>query len=455
MGDTVRIGPESVPVAPGRLPVLGHSLAALKDPLGFIASLPAYGPVVRIDLGPRPAYVLTTPDLIRQVGFGEAGYFHRDDLKEAIAVIVHGSVNVLSGSEHALRRRMIAPAFRQSRLGEYTVLATDIANRWSNNFVPDREVNMVDEAHRLVLDTISSTLFTADFGDDAKRVIREHIPWLLAEVIRRGALPPALTRMRLVANWRFASRAETLRAAIGAVVTRYRESGENYTDVLSALLGHTDVDTGTQLTDDEIVDELILVLAAGVGSEASILSWLIHEIASRPAIAERIYRELDDVLGAGPLRPEHVRALPYLHQVLQETLRYWAPWVSMLTAGGTVTFGNLDLPDGSAIVFSPYMIHHDATWYTDPDAFDPDRWSRIRISDIDKRAVMPFGVGERRCPGNQYAVMAVTAAAAALLQRWRPEPDPAYRVRPRNRDFVASPTKLPLTLHLRRSVPPQ
>ena len=442
-------GLDTVPTAPGRLPVLGHSVAALRDPLGFIAALPAYGPVVRIDLGPRPAYVLTTPDLIRQVGFGDAGYFHRDDLKAAISAIVHGSVNVLSGSEHALRRRMIAPAFRQSRLSEYTVIATDIANRWSDEFTPGCRVDMVDEAHRLVLDTISSTLFTARFGDEAKSVIRENVPWLLAEVIRRGAAPPALTRMRLVANRRFAARAATLRSAIGAVVTRYRESGEQHTDVLSALLGHTDTDTGTRLTDDEIVDELILVLAAGVGSEASILSWLVHETVTHPEVASQVYAELDEVVGGGPVRPEHVRALPYLHRVLQETLRYWAPWVSMLTAGGTVTVGDVSLPDGTSILFSPYMIHHDSTWFDNPGTFDPQRWSPERVEEIDKRASMPFGVGERRCPGNRYALMAVTAAAAALLRRWRPEPEPGYRVRPRNRDFVASPAKLPLTLHLR------
>ncbi|NLG56432.1 MAG: cytochrome P450 [Rhodococcus sp.] len=446
----IRRGPESVPIAPGRLPILGHSVAVLRDPLGFVASLPQYGDIVQVDLGPRQAYVLTTPDLIREVGFGQAGHFHRDELAEAISMIVHGSVNVLSGSEHALRRRMIAPAFKQSRMSVYTPLAVDIANRWSNNFVPDVPINMVDSAHALVLDTISSTLFRADFGDDAKKVIRDHVPWLLSEVIIRGAMPPALTRMRVIANRRFASHAKTLRASIGAVVTRYRESGEEYSDVLSALLGHTDVDTGTTLTDDEIVDELILVLAAGVGSEASILSWLIHEVSTRPDVAQRVFDELDEVLGDGPLLPEHVRALPYLHQVLQETLRYWGPWISLLTAGGTVHLGDVDLPDGSAILFSPYMIHHDDTWYTNPAAFDPDRWSPHRIASIDKRAVLPFGVGERRCPGNLYAVMAVTAAAAALFRRWRLEPDSRYRVRAQSRDFVPSPTKLPVTPRLRK-----
>ncbi|MFX0579632.1 cytochrome P450 [Nocardia nepalensis] len=438
----------NVPTAPGRIPLLGHSVVALRHGLDFVMSLAEIGPIVRIYLGPRPAYVLTTPDLIREVGLGEAGEFHREELREAIQDVIGGASNVLSGKPHELRRRMIAPALRQHRLNEYAIVAADLANSWAASLT-ERRLNLVDEAHRLVLDIISSTLFTADFGAAAKREVQQNIPWLLRQVVQRAALPRPVQRLRWLANRRFATKSAQLRADIGGVIAEYRRADRDFNDVLSALIRHTDPETGTRLSDAEIVDELILMLAAGLGSTASILGWVWHEIMRNADIATELRRELDDFVGTGPVRAEHVAALPYLHLVILETLRFWGPWVSTQTADGAVTIGGTTLPDGSLIVFSPYMIHHNKHYYPAPERFDPDRWFPDRVEEIDKKAILPFGIGARHCPGSNFAVMTITLATAALFSRWEPTPDPTYQVKPINRDFVAAPSRLPVDLRPR------
>lgn len=438
-----------VPTAPGRLPVVGHSLSALRDAPGFVTSLSALGPVVRIYFGKQTGYLLTTPDLVREVGLGEA-QFNRDDLREAIADVAGGSVNVLRGEEHRLRRRMIAPALRQTRLAEYTRSAADIAETWSAGLPSGTTVNLMDEAHGLVLDTVSSTLFTATFSADARREIRDNIPWLLSQVILRTALPPQVRRLRLIANWRWRTKSRRLRAAIGDVITEYRRRDEDFNDVVSALIRHTDAETGTRLSDDHIIDEAILMLAGGVGSMASLAGWLWHEVLRRPELAEQVYAELDEVVGAGPVRAEHIAQLPFLKQVVSETLRYWGPWVSAGNADGDITVGGLTIPDGSAIMFSPYMVQHDKRYYPNPEMFDPARWSPERADEIDKKASLSFGVGKRRCLGDHFALLEITLASAALLSRWRPVPDPDYVVRASNKDFVLSPSAIPVTLTARQ-----
>ncbi|MEU1983935.1 cytochrome P450 [Nocardia sp. NPDC019395] len=444
-----------IPTAPGRLPLLGHSLRALGgNSLTFVRSLAATGPVVRVYLGPRPAYVLTTPDLVRQVGFGTAGDFHRDDLGDAVHEVIRGASNVLSGTPHDLRRRMIAPALRQRRLHDYATVAADLAGSWADALPTGRRVNLMDEAHRLVLDTLSSTLFTADFGASAKTEVRENVPWLLGQVVQRSALPAPVRRLRIMANRRFATKAAALRGEIGAVVTAYRTADHDFHDVLSALVRHRDPETGATLSDEEIIDELILMLAAGVGSTASILAWVWYEILRDPEIAGSVRAELRTVAGRGPVRPDHLDALPYLRQVILETLRHWGPWVSIQNASGPVTFDGLTLPGDATVVYSPYLIHHDPHYYPDPCTFDPDRWSPARIDQIDKKAILPFGVGTRHCPGNNFAMMTITLATAALFTRWTPVPHPTYRVRPSNGDFVPSPSRLPVTLHPVHSTAP-
>nr|WP_232541418.1 cytochrome P450 [Nocardia bovistercoris] len=437
-----------VPTAPGSVPFVGHSLRALRDAPGFVTSLSDLGPVVRIRFGRKTGYVLTTPDLVREVGLGEVE-FNRDDLREAIEDVAGGSVNVLRGPEHKLRRRMIAPALRQSRLTEYTAAAADIAHTWAGGLPAGERVDLMDEAHGLILDTVSSTLFTADFSDEARRAIRDNVPWLLSQVLLRTALPPQVRRMRLIANYRWRGKARHLRGVIGGVVAEYRRHDEDFNDVVSALIRHTDAETGARLSDEHIIDEAILMLAAGVGSMASLAGWLWHEVMTRPPIAERLYAELDAVVGAGPVGPAHLHALPYLRQVVAETLRFWGTWISGSNADGDVTIGGLTIPAGAAVMFSPYMVQHDPRYYPAPETFDPDRWSPDRADDIDKKAILSFGVGRRRCLGDHFATLEITLASAALLARWRPVPDPGYVVRASNRDFVLSPSAIPVTLHPR------
>ena len=437
-----------VPTAPGALPLIGHSLAALRDAPGFVTSLADLGPIVRIRFGRKTGYVLTTPELVREVGLGEAE-LNRDDLREAIADVAGGSVNVLRGAEHKLRRRMISPALRQTRLADYAVTAAELADTWSAGLPVGTRVDLMDEAHGLVLDTVSSTLFTAEFSDSVRRRIRDNVPWLLGQVILRTALPPQIRRLRLVANARWRHKARELRSEIGAAVTEYRRRDEDFNDVVSALIRHTDPETGARLSDEHIIDEAILMLAGGVGSMASLTGWLWHEVMRRPAIAERIRAELDDVVGAGPVRADHIGKLTYLKQVVSETLRFWGPWISAGNASGPVTVGGLTIPDGTAIMFSPYLVQHDKRHFPNPEAFDPDRWSSERADDIDKQASLSFGVGRRRCLGDHFALLEITLAAAALLTRWHPKPDPDYVVRASNRDFVLSPSAIPVTLHRR------
>ncbi|MGW4370015.1 cytochrome P450 [Nocardia takedensis] len=437
-----------VPTAPGALPVVGHTLRALRDAPGFVTSLSGLGPIVRIRFGLKTGYLLTTPDLVREVGLGDAE-FNRDDLREAIVDVAGSAVNVLRGEEHKLRRRMIAPALRQGRLAEYSAAAAGIAHRWAAGLPADARVDLMDEAHGLILDTVSSTLFTADFGDRARLEIRDNVPWLLSEVILRTALPPQLRRMRVLADRRWRSRSRKLRAAIGGVVGEYRRRGEDYNDVVSALIRHTDPETGARLSDEHIIDEAILMLAGGVGSMASLTGWLWHEVMARPPIAERLWAELDAVVGSGPVGPEHLPALPYLKQVVAETLRFWGPWISAGTADGDIRVGGLTIPDGTAVMFSPYMVQHDPRYFAAPEDFDPDRWSPERAGEVDKKANLSFGVGRRRCLGDHFAMLEIALASAALLSRWRPEPDPRYVVRASNRDFVLSPSALPVTLRPR------
>ncbi|MCV7209720.1 cytochrome P450 [Mycolicibacterium canariasense] len=424
-----------IPTAAGRLPVLGHAHLVAGDPRKFLLSLPSHEPILRVYLGPQASYLLTTPELIRDVSLGRAGNFHREALREAIGDLVSGATNVLSGDEHDLRRRLIAPVFRQGRLTEYTQTVAAIAEEWSASLATGPCADLRIRVHDLVTRTMFATLFQSDTGDGEIGLIRERVPWLLSEVIIRGALPKPIRRLRFWADRRFVGQSREVRAAMKSLI-RQRRDDPDRGDMLSALLHHVDAETGATLSDDDMVDELLLALAAGIGSQSSMFSWLIYEVARAPQLAERVYAEVD----AGAERP-------LLRNVLTETLRVWAPWISLITSDGPVRIGSAEFPDGTNILFSPYLVHHQERYFPRAAVFDPDRWDG---DTGDRQAMMPFGLGQRHCPGSQFALLSITAQASALFSRWRVTLPDDFTVTAQGKDFVLSPTTLPVTLTARR-----
>ncbi len=406
----------SVPWAPGRLPGIGHAHRLLGDPLPLLRELPELGPVVRVGLGPRTLYMVTTPELLRSIGLGTAGRFHREDLIEPIAPFAGRTLVTLSGDAHRRRRRQIAPAFHRNRIATYAPAFARIARQWVSELPVGEPIDLAPEADRLSLATLTSTLIAADVGSEALAAVRVDSPLLLAEASFRTILPRAFWRLRPGADRRYHASAARLRGMLETVVVDYRRSGRDPGDLLSGLLMHTGPGSGDVLDDEAVIDELVGFLMGGIESPAGIFVALIHELVRAPGVRDRVIAEVDEVVGDGPVAAEHATALPYLRNTLLETMRLWSAWINMLTADGPVCLGDVEVPSGAMVGFSVNMIHHDPRNYTDPERFLPSRWEQPDVELIDPDAVAPFGVGVRKCPADHFSWSELTLQAAALLR---------------------------------------
>ncbi len=133
-------------------------------------------------------------------------------------------------------------------------------------------------------------------------------------------------------------------------------------------------------------------------------------------------------------------------------MRVYPPvWIVMRTTTEETTLGEVAIPSGATVLFSPYMLHHDPRTFPDPHVVDPDRWaSGLRPTDA-RGAYIPFGGGPRRCIGSVFAMAEITVIVATIVTRWRIHLSPGTTVRP-----VVMGTyhagKLSLTLVARRGL---
>jgi cytochrome P450 len=190
-------------------------------------------------------------------------------------------------------------------------------------------------------------------------------------------------------------------------------------DVLSALVAAQEVGEHP-LTDQEVRDQIISLIAAGYDTTTAGVAWTIHAAFSRPAVRDRARAEVHAIAGDDPLTIEGLASMPYLSGVVSESLRLWPP----AAFGGRhavedVPFAGHVIPAGSTVVFSQYVTHRDPAHWPDPRRFDPERWVEgapaFRPPEPD--VYIPFGGGYRRCIGFALATLEIKAILAELLRR--------------------------------------
>ncbi|MDI3387084.1 cytochrome P450 [Streptomyces sp. B-S-A8] len=416
-------GTSAIPRVPGAIPLAGHALKLVRDPFGFLKSLAAHGDLVRIDLGTMPLYVATTAELVHEVTVGQARSFEKGRFFDRLRPLAGNGLANANGEVHRAHRRLIQPMFSKDRIAQYTTVMSRNAQTLADSWSADQEIELEHEMAQFAIETLASTLFSTDIGLPAVEAIRTNLPIALRNLLVRAASPKFLDRVPIRPNREFDTAAANLRQVIDEVIATGRRTGHTDAgDLLSLLLAERD------LSDVEVRDELSTILFAGAETTAATLAWTFHHLALHPEFDAQVVAEIREVVGDRPVTVEDVPKLVALRRVLDEVIRLHGVTMLMRRTTQEVELGGFRLPAGAEVGFSLYALHRDPRFFPDPDAFDPDRWLPERQAEagLHRSAYIPFGAGNRKCIGDQFAWTEATIALATLLPRWRLVPSTGH-----------------------------
>ncbi|MFF3062290.1 cytochrome P450 [Streptomyces sp. NPDC057909] len=433
---------DGITEAPGALPLLGHTLSLLRDPLAFLESLPAEADLVQIRFGPLRAVVVRDVELSRQVLREDQIFDKGGPLFEQIREVLGYGLGTCPYSEHRRQRRLTQPAFHRSRFSGYTQVMTAQAAAMTSDWRDGEILDVLPEMMTLTIRTVAETMFSGALPSDRFETVIEDLSVIVGGIYRRALMPPVLNQLLTPANRRYHQARIRLRRTLGDIIMERRADANDRCDLLSALLAAR-TDDAQGMTDTEISDQVITFFAAGSETTAVLLSWVLYLLALHPEIEERVHAEATLVLENSPAAKfEHLPDLRLTGHVITETLRMYPPlWMLTRTATVDTQLGRYALPAGTTMVYSPYLIHHRSDLYVDRDRFDPDRWESAQLP---RGAFIPFGAGARRCIGDQFGIAEAVLTLATITARWRLMSVPGQRVRP-----VAASTLKPRGLKLR------
>jgi len=421
-----------VPRAPGGLPLLGHVLALLRDPLSFLVSLPAWGDLVEIRLGPFfSAVVVCDPELTRQVLREDAVFDKGGPVFDRAREVAGDGIATCPHALHRRQRRLVQPAFRHDRFGGYTQAMTSEIASVIGDWHDGELVNVTDEALKMTLRAGVKTMFSGTLTEEVLTQAMADLATVFRGMYRRAVLPAALNRLPTPGNHRYELARGRIRHTVDAIIAERRANPGDRGDLLSALLSARDPDNSEDgLSDTEIGDQVITFFLGGPETTANAIAWALYLVAQHPDVAERLRAEADSVLAGSLPGAEHLPKLELAGRVISETLRLYPPvWMLSRVASEDTDLGAHHVRAGTSFIYSPYLLHHQASMFEAPERFDPDRWDGSG-GPPPRGAFIPFGGGPRRCVGDQFGTTMATLSLAAIAARWNLEPQPGRRPRP-------------------------
>jgi pentalenene oxygenase len=432
--------------------LVGHGITLFRRPLAFLNSLPGYGDLVEIRLGPQRAWMACHPELVHRVLMDARTFDKGGPQYERLRPLMGNGLVTCGYEDHRRQRRLIQPTFHTSRIAEYVRVMGEEAEAVFGAWRPGEQVDV--SGAMLALTTRVTSRFLLSDALDAATVaeLRDCLAVLVRGLFIRTVVPIApLFRVPTPANRRYRRAFDRMHAIVDTVIEE-RRRGAPRDDLLGTLLAaEQDQGGGVPVTGQEIHDQLITLLLTGVESTAMLLGSLFSLLPRHPEVERRLQAEADEVL-AGGRRPGtgELSRLVYTRAVVTETLRVYPPgYLLTRTTTRETDLAGVRLPRGATVLYSPYVLHHHPESFPDHDRFLPDRWLPGGSAAVGNGALLPFAAGSRKCVGDTFAMAEATLAVATIAGRLRLRPLPGHTELPRPAATLG-PRSLKMTCEPRR-----
>ncbi|HEY6085679.1 MAG TPA: cytochrome P450, partial [Nitrospira sp.] len=410
-------------VGPRSLPLVGHLPWFLPDRLGFLEQCGRrYGDVTRLRIGRGETYLLTNPEDIKYVLVSNPDNYDKTPRMTSRAGKLVSGDGLLTASalEHLRMRRMLQPVFYRTSLMKFSSIISDTAEAMFNSWNPGSEIEIAEQMANLTQRVIIRTVFGMNFDDPGGQLAaaitarKRYLEHIFFSLIPMASYVPPWTW------WRYRRAMRRISATIIRTLEACRERGMPDGDLLS-LLTRARFEDGSKMTDRQIHDEAMILLITGYESIGDALVWLLYMLQQHPEVEQQVVTEVGSALGGRTPAAEDLHKLPYTGKVLAETLRLYPPsWIMVRIARGVDTLpSGTRIREQSKLYLCQYVMHRHPQYYTDPERFNPERFSDGPKKERPQFAYFPFGGGARVCIGEHFAKLEATLILAMAVQRFK------------------------------------
>src|SRR6201747_1986315 len=422
---------------PPTKPVVGNMLSVDSSaPSQHLARMAKeYGPIFWLDMMGAPFVVVSGADLVDELSdekrFDKSvrGSLRRVRRIAGDALFTAYTTEPNWSKAHNILLQPFGNRAMQSYHPSMLDIAEQLVKKWERTNADD-EIDVVHDMPALTLDAIGlcgfdyrfNSFYREDYHPFVESLVRSLETIMMTRGIPLEGLWLQKRRQTLARDVAF------LNKMVDEIIAERRknaEAAEGKKDMLGAMMTGVDRATGEQLDDVNIRYQINTFLIAGHETTSGLLSCTLYALLKHPHVLKKAYEEVDRVLGPDvDARPtyQQVTQLTYITQILKEALRLWppAPAYGISPLKDETIGGKYKLKKNTFITVLVLALHRDASvWGPNPDAFDPENFSRAAEEARPVNAWKPFGNGQRACIGRGFAMHEAALALGMILQRFK------------------------------------
>jgi cytochrome P450 len=432
----------SLDYPPGPHSILPNKLLRnfMNDPIKTLMDIAhTYGDICHFKFGRQHIYLLNNPDYIEGILIRDHKNFIKSKGLQVSKRLLGDGLVTSEGEYHDRQRRLIQPVFHPNRINGYGDIMTSHAVRMQERWKDGSTLDIHKEMMHVTLEIISKAVLGSDIKAEedevgvALQTCMEYFNRLqmpFGELIEKIPILPI--------NKGYQSAKKKLDSIVYAMIKEHRENESkgvyHKEDLLYTLLEAQDTEAGIgRMTDLQLKDEVMTIFLAGHETTSNALTWTFYLLSQHPTADDRLYAELSSVLGDKDANRiptvEDIPKLEYTEKVFRESMRLYPPaWTLGRQVINDYKVDKYVIPAGSIILMSQYVMHHDSRYFSDPDVFYPDRWTKEARLHLPRFSYFPFGGGIRGCVGEPFAWMEGILLLATICRHWKMHHDRDHKV---------------------------
>ncbi|EAK0336472.1 cytochrome P450 [Campylobacter jejuni] len=372
-------------------------------------------------------YVINDTKEVKRMMVDEVREFPKSAfLHELLSPLLGESIFTTNGEVWKKQRELLRPSFEMTRINKVFNLMSeavaDMMDRFSK--YPNHAIIEVDEAMTFITaDVIFRTIMSSKLDEEkGKKILNAFVTF------QEQSVHTAMRRMFRFPKWlsyvlgdrKRAKAGDVIRQVLSDIIKPRYDMADNaeFEDILGSLLLVVDADTNKRFSFEEILDQVAMLFLAGHETTASSLTWTLYLLSLYPKEQEKAYEEITQILQGGAIEISHLRQFKYLTNIFKESLRLYPPvgFFAREAKKDTQVRDKL-IKKGSGVVIAPWLIHRHEEFWTNPHGFNPSRFE----GEYKKDAYLPFGVGERICIGQGFAMQEAILILANILKTYKLE----------------------------------
>lgn len=431
-------GEEGIPPGPRGLDAAKFVLSTTQDFLGPVTRMSLdYGPVSSTYSRGRTLVVVAEHEMARQVLVTNQDNYDKGMEYDLLRMVLGNGLLTSEGELWRRQRSLVQPMFAKRHLGDFTehmtratseALETGALSGLGEGDVIDVNRAMME----LTLDVVGRALFGADLSGETARKVGPAMNSVLTLGVRMArrlqtfllASLPGMDLERSFAlnpeNIGFRKAVSELDEVIDEVLTEREAQADKGEDLVGLMLSVTDPETGEGMSRSQVAAELMTFMLAGHETTSNALSWTFRWLSLNPGARDRMFAEIDEVVGDRTPDMEDVERLPWTRAVIEESMRLTPPvFLVGRKAREDDEIGGYRIPAGASVMVLIRLIHRDPRVWDNPEGFDPNRFLPENRTGRPTQAYMPFGAGRRICVGSSFAMIEAVLLMAMISRRYR------------------------------------